>query len=264
MLTANLPARSMRGHVRRRLRDAEQHERRVERHRRERVGGHADRLVAVHRGDDRDAGGEVTEHVAERVDRRASTISSTGSLRPSWLVCCRDVDGEPSAAAITVGPVRARPTGRGRRAGSRRSRRRRATGSGGTARARGPRLRGRRAPRTRSVQWPQCALELVLLGGVLRVVDQAGRRRRTARAPPRARSRRGRRCVPGPWSERYATDTPSTSTRNPSVGIGVADPARPHLGPVDREVVVADVAGTRPRPAAGRAGSGSTAGSSRR
>jgi len=51
---------------RRRLRRAKQDELRIERHRRERVARHADRFVAVDRGDDRDSGGEVSEHGANR------------------------------------------------------------------------------------------------------------------------------------------------------------------------------------------------------
>src|SRR5258706_2908701 len=61
-----------------RVRGAERDERRVERDRRERVGGQPDRLVAVgiDRGDDGDAGGEVAEHrpVQRGVDRRCGDV----------------------------------------------------------------------------------------------------------------------------------------------------------------------------------------------
>src|SRR5262249_38659818 len=59
---------------RRRLRRTEQHERRIERQRRERVARHADGLVAVERGDDADARREVPEHGAKRRGIRSERV----------------------------------------------------------------------------------------------------------------------------------------------------------------------------------------------
>ncbi len=62
-LCAALDTRPRRG----RLRRAEQHERRIERDRRERIAGHADRFVTVDRGDDRDTRRVVAD---DRPNRR--------------------------------------------------------------------------------------------------------------------------------------------------------------------------------------------------
>ena len=75
------------------------------------------------------------------------------------------------------------------------------------------------------------ALELVLLGGVLRVVDQQ------VDAVAQLEHLLGHEvvgvvAVPGPWSEMYATDTPFDVDPEPERRVDVADPTRPHLGAV--------------------------------
>ena len=174
MLTANVPASLDARPGGRRVRDAEQDERRVERQRRERVGRHADGLVAVHRGDDRDAGGEVPEHGAEpRVvgneDGLGGFVGHGGSSGQRCAGCSSW--RRPSAAANTSGPpIRRRVVTRVAQDGVEPvvAVRRAVVEQRELARAR----LLRDVDRVLDGAVTPGALDLVLVGGVLRVVDE--------------------------------------------------------------------------------------------
>ena len=81
-LTQNEPGRLDQRPGARRLARAEQHQRRVERQRGERLAGEADRLaVGADRGDDGDAGAEVAERAAGTRRRRPSVTAVTCTAR---------------------------------------------------------------------------------------------------------------------------------------------------------------------------------------
>ena len=226
----------------RRVRDAEQDERWIERQRRERVGRDAHGFVVVDRGDDGDAGREVTEHGAEpgvvgNEDGLGGFVGhgrSSGQRfagRSSWRM--------PSAAANTSGPsMRRRVVARVAQDGVEPivAVRRAVVEQRELARAR---LLGDEDRVLDGAVTPG-ALDLVLVGGVLRVVDEqvdaVAQVEHVVGDVVVGVVGDGARSVVGEVRDRDALGLDPEPERR----VGVPHPPRADLGAVQREVVVGD------------------------
>ena len=153
----------------------------------ERADGQADRHAVVMRGDHRDAGREVAEHLAVvgRVDDDVADDAAHGA-------CGRHLDRSSGRAGESTEPLSRRRAemrhalaggdhlGTPRRAAADAARRheasrpcrRRGRGRGGTAPARLAPPCAATSTAYSTVQWPQCGFADELGGRVLRVVDQ--------------------------------------------------------------------------------------------